>query len=269
VNSSNHYTAQPLTAEIVAALDRAKMLGFYRERFRNAANFTVFMVGAFTPDVAVPLLAQYVGSLPSTGQRTDEFKDVGIRFPTDVQRVVVEKGREPRSQTVVSFFADPPVDSMEAERINAATLVLQTTLRDMLREELGQTYTVSVGQSRPIPQRGAGYMQVNFGAAPDNINAMAERVLKEIQRLQTEGPTQALVDSAKETARRTYETSMSENGYWLGQLVTAHQFDLNPSNILNRRERIDAVTRESVQQMFQKYFPLTRYTVVTLMPEQQ
>ena len=58
---SNHYTAQPITAESLTGIDRATMTAFYRERFRNAADFTVFMVGAFTLDRAVPLLAQYVG----------------------------------------------------------------------------------------------------------------------------------------------------------------------------------------------------------------
>ena len=50
VNTSNHYTAQPLTPERVDALDREKMIAFYRERFANAADFTFFMVGAFKVD---------------------------------------------------------------------------------------------------------------------------------------------------------------------------------------------------------------------------
>ena len=67
INSSNHYTAQPLTAERVAALDKAKMSAFYKQRFANAADFTFFMVGAFKVDEALPLLARYVGSLPAAG----------------------------------------------------------------------------------------------------------------------------------------------------------------------------------------------------------
>ena len=81
INTSNHYTAQPLTPERVDALDREKMIAFYRERFANAADFTFFMVGAFKVDEALPLLAQYVGSLPSTGKPTSSFKDVALHFP--------------------------------------------------------------------------------------------------------------------------------------------------------------------------------------------
>ena len=69
LNACDHYTSQPLTEARIASLDRQKMVSFYRDRFANAADFTFFMVGAFKIDAAVPLLAQYVGSLPSTGRQ--------------------------------------------------------------------------------------------------------------------------------------------------------------------------------------------------------
>src|SRR5262249_37450361 len=159
----------------------------------------------------VPLLAKYVGSLPSQGKRTSEFKDVGLQFPPSIERERCEKGREPRSQTAISFFADPPPDPAEQERVAAATTVLQTILRDVLREDLGQTYTVSVGQSQLVHQRGAGYIQVSFGAAPENIDTMADRVLQEIKRLQQDGPSADLTAKAKESARRSFETNLKQN----------------------------------------------------------
>ena len=267
MNSSNHYTEQPLTAERVATLDRSKMFKFYKERFANAADYTFFMVGSFKLDEVIPLLTQYVGSLPSTGKRTTNYKDLAIHFPTGIERTVVEKGREPRSQTVISFFADPSIDLDESERIGAATTVLQTRLRDILREDLGQTYTVAVGLAQPLPQKGAGHMQVNFGAAPENIQTMTDRVLQEIRRLQQEGPSPELVNSAKETARRGYETSLKENQYWMRRLQSAHMYGTEPGEILQRPKRIDGVTPAGVQEVFRKYFPLDRYTVATLMPE--
>jgi zinc protease len=268
VNTSNHYTSQPLTPERVQSIDRSKMIAFYRDRFSNAADFSFFMVGAFKPEEVIPLLAQYVGSLPSTGKRTSNFKDVGLHFPAAIERARVEKGREPRSQTVISFFAEPPIDSTEGERISAATTVMQTRLRDILREELGQTYTIAVGLSQDLPQTGGGHMQVNFGAAPENIQAMTDRVLQEVQRLQKEGPPADLVASAKETARRGYETSLRENNYWLRRLQTVLMYGTPVGEILTRAGRIDAVTPAGVQDVYKKYFPMERYTVITLVPAQ-
>ena len=266
VNTSNHYTAQPLTPERVASLNRDAMIAFYRERFANAADFTFFMVGAFTPDEAIPLLAEYIGALPSTGKKTSTFKDVGLRFPTEDRKAKVEAGREPRGQSVISFFADPSIDPQEQEYVIAANTVLDIALRDILREDLGQTYTVQVGLSQPLPQRGAGHVQIRFGAAPENLDTMIARTLQEIARLQKEGPSVDLTNRAKESARRGYETAMRTNDYWLGRLQTIQTYDRDPGEILTRAKRIDAVTPQVLQETFKKYFPADRMTIVTLVP---
>ena len=266
VNTSNHYTAQPLTLDTVAGLDRSKMFGFYRSRFANAADFTLFMVGALNVDQTIPLLARYVGSLPSTGKRTSEYEDLAIHFPTTIQRVQVEKGSEPKSQTVIAFFADPTADAMEQEKIAAATTVLDTMLRDQLREDMGQTYTVSVGLSQALPQRGDGYVEVDFGAAPENIQPMTERVLQAVRQLQQDGPSTDLTAKAKEAARKSYETSLKQNAYWMGRLQRIHLLGTDPGDILTRPARIDALTPSALQDTFKKYFPLDRYTIVTLVP---
>ena len=75
-----------------------------------------------------------------------------------------------------------------------------------------------------------------------------------------------LLNRAKESARRNYETALKQNPYWLGRLQTEHLFDQNPALLLHRAERIDALTAQSVQDAFRKYFPIDRHTVVTLVP---
>jgi zinc protease len=267
INSSGHYTSKPLTVERVNALDRAKMVAFYKQRFANAADFTFYMVGAFKVDEALPLVARYVGGLPSTGTPSSSFKEVGITFPARSTDAKVEKGREPKSETVISFFADPPGDDpLEQERILAATDVLEIALRDILREELGQTYTVAADLAQHLPQRGGGHVQVSFGASPDNIDKMTARVMQEVQRLQKEGPSEDLVNRAKETARRNYETQLRTNNYWLGRFQAVNLWKQDPGIIAKRVERINTLTPASVQEAFKKYFPADRRTVITLVP---
>ena len=267
INSSGHYTSQPLTAEAVAGVNRETMLRFYRERFSNAADFTFFMVGTFDPAIVTPLLARYVGSLPSTGPRTSRARDLDRRFPSGIVREKVVKGREPRANAIVSFYAEPASDPAEQERILAATNVLETALRDTLREELGQTYTVGVGLAQSLPQRGDGHVRVTFSGAPANIDAMVERVLAQVRTLAENGPSEDLTSRAKEGARRDYETALRQNGYWLGRLQGVHLLGGDPRDILTREARIQAVTSSVLREIFRQYFPLDRYTVVTLVPE--
>jgi zinc protease len=267
VNTMAHYTSRPLTVDRIRSLDRAAMVSFYKERFSNAADFTFFMVGAFKVDEVLPLLSTYVGGLPSTGKAVSRYKDVGIAFPSATVRATVEKGKEPKSSTVISFAADPPIEEHEQTRVEAATDVLEIALRDILREELGETYTVSVRLAQSPPQRGGGHIEVAFTASPDNVDKMIARVQQEVARLQKEGPSQDLTTRAKESARLEYQTAMKQNGFWLGRLQSAKMLDRDPLLILSRPQRIDAVTPDVLHEMFKKYFPMDRYTVVTLKPE--
>ncbi len=267
VNASGHYSAQPITVERLSKLDRAAMVSFYRERFSNAADFTFFMVGAFKVEEAIPLVGRYVGSLPSKGKPTTTWKDTGIKFPAAIERATVQKGKEPKALTVLAFAADPTPDATEQGRVEAATEVLEIAMRDILREELGQTYTVSVGLSQQLPQRGAGFIAVQFGGAPDTIDKMVERTLQEVKRLQQDGPSEDQTNRAKEAARREFETSMKQNNPWRGRLEATKLLDRDPLVILQRPERIDAITPAVLHETFKKYFPLDRYTVVTLVPE--
>jgi zinc protease len=167
----------------------------------------------------------------------------------------------------VSFFADPPIEENEQTRVEAATEVLEIALRDILREELGETYSVSVGLSQLAPQRGGGHIEISFGASPANVDRMVTRVLEEIARLQKEGPSEDLTTRAKETARRAHETAVKQNAFWLGRLQSAKLLDRDPMLILSRLQRIDAVNPTVLHETFKKYFPMDRYTVVTLLPE--
>jgi zinc protease len=267
VNSSNHYSAKDLAPADVPALNLETMRRFYNARFSNAADFTYFFVGAFSVDEITPLIEKWIGSLPSTGKKSAAARDMGVRFPAVVVKEGVNKGKEPASQTVLTFFADPGFDELEMHRVRAAAGVLNIRLREILREEMGGTYGVGVGFSNTPPLKGYGTTVVQFGSAPENVDKMVAATLKEIERLKTEGPSADDVDKVKELERRDLETNTKQNSYWLGSMQTVHMYGWDPAGIARRLDRTEKLTPEIIKSMFQKYFPMDRYTLVTLKPE--
>lgn len=267
VNASNHYSAKQLKVGDLLGLNLENMQRFYRERFANAADYTYFMVGAFQVSEVTPLVAQWIGGLPSTGKKTSEFRDMGVRFPERVVRDEVKKGREPASQTVIAFYTDAGGDELEMHRVRAATNVLSIRLREILREELGGTYGVQVGYDNNMPLRTDGVVIVQFGSAPENVEKLSEAVFTEIRRLKEQGPSADDVGRIKEMERRDLETSARQNQYWQGSLQTVHMYGWDPASILRRPQRTEALTGEMLHGIFKRYFPLDRYTVVTLKPE--
>ncbi|MGQ0732497.1 MAG: M16 family metallopeptidase [Acidobacteriota bacterium] len=267
VNTSNHYSARSLQAADLGQLDLEAMQRFYRARFSNAADFTYFIVGAFSVDQITPLVEQWLASLPSTGKKTAAFRDTGVRFPSAMVTDGVRKGREPRGQTVISYFADARLDELEMHRARAAASLLGIRLRDILREELGGTYGVSVAYTNTLPLGGYGAMTVQFGSDPGRIDTLTAEVLKEVERLKAEGPSPDDVARVKELERRDLETATKQNAYWMGSLQTVHMLGWDPVGVSRRAERIEKLSPEVLHETFKKYFPRDRYTVVTLRPE--
>jgi zinc protease len=267
ITTSGHYTSKGLTAADVPALDLATVRREYTTRFANAADFTWFFVGAFDEAAIEPLVAQWIGALPSTGPRRTAFRDMGVRFPAGVERAVVTKGREPASQTAMSFFADTGLDELEMHRARAAATLVGMRLRDLLREQLGGTYGVSVNYGNIAPQKGYGMMQVSFGSAPDRVDALQRAVVDEIARLQKDGPTADDLQKVQEMERRDLETSARQNAYWMGSLQTVHILGWDARTIARRLERTNALTVPVLHAALKRYLPLDRYTVVTLKPE--
>ena len=267
LNTVDHYTSRPLRMDDVAKLDADAMWKFYGDRFSNAANFTFFFVGNFTVDAITPLLATYVGSLPSKGTPDSRAADVHLQFPAAVQRETVTKGSEPRAQTVITFFSDTGLDEAQTARVRAAADIVENKLRDILREQLGGTYSVSVGYSDTAPQPGYGTTTVQFGSSPENVEKLSAAVLTEVDRLRRDGPTATDLQVVKEADKNDLAQALRQNPFWLNALQSAHVLGRDARMIPRRAERTDALTTENVHEAIRKYLPANRYTVVTLVPE--
>lgn len=264
---SGHYSAKSLTPADVQALDLRVMRQGYADRFGNAADFTFFLVGAFDEAAVVPMVEKWLASLPSTGPRRTTFRDMGMTFPKGIERAEVKKGKEPASQTAMAFFADTGLNEIEMHRARAAATLVGMRLRDILREQLGGTYGVSVNYGNTAPQKGYGTMTVSFGSAPDRVEMLQKAVLDEVTRLGAEGPSADDLQKVQEMERRDLETSARQNQYWLGSMQTVHMLGWDAAGIARRLERTNALTVPVLHETIKKYFPLDRYVVVTLKPE--
>jgi zinc protease len=267
LNTGNHYTSKPLTTEAVAALKLDTMQRAYKERFSNAADFTFFIVGTFDPAQVAPLVERYIAALPSTGNRASQTKPLGFRFPAALQKIRVERGREPKSETEITYFLDAGDDEDEIALADAAADVLQIRLRDELREALGSTYSVSASYGNILPERGYGTLSIEYGSSPENADKLADVVVSEVGKLRAKGPTADEIAKVVEQNRQDLETAARQNPYWLSSLQSTHLLGRDPKSILERSARLARVTPERVHAAVERYVSDTRYTVATLVPE--
>lgn len=241
-------------------------LAFYRERFADASDFTFVFVGTVDPATLRPLVEQYLGSLP-TLDRTESYRDLGVRMPPEVVERVVRKGIEPKSQTSLTFHGPFVYDQTQRVTIRAMADVLQTRLREALREELGGTYSVNVAAGYERIPRSEYSVSIGFGSDPANADALAARVFEEIARFKADGPTDTQVRDVRAALLRDFETNVRQNTYVLSQLVFKYQVGEAPETLLEVPTYYEALTPAALQAAARTYLDTSRYVKVVLLPE--
>jgi len=267
VNSGGFYMNKIPTSQQVGAVKLADALDFYRKRFTNAADFTFFFAGTFKTDSIVPLLARYLGSLPSTGRRASKWRAVGPRFPGGITQAEIRKGSEPKGSVRITYFTREPIEELDQHRANSAASILTDHLRSSLRELLGGTYSVSARFQHQFPLDGYSTMTVSFGCDPARTDTLIAVAMGEVKKLTEQGPSPEDVSKEQEVQRRELETSMKQNNYWTGSLQTTSLLGWDPRRIGKRKERIDLLTQANLLESYRKYFPADHYSVVRLAPE--
>jgi len=262
-----HYRARPMSAEVLGEADLAQMQAFYAERFADFSDFTFLIVGTFQPDDLRPLVEQYLATLPSTG-RKETWRDVGMRTPEGAIEKEIRRGIEPRSQVGIVFSGDMEWTMESRRALNMLRETLDTRLREVLREDLGGTYGVSVQASlRDQPYEHYQFAIV-FGCDPERVDELVSKVWETIESFHEEGPEEVHLTNAREQVFRSWETGMEENGYWLSTLEFYLARGMDPARILiNPAKALEEVSPADVANMARKVLRKDQYVRVTLYPE--
>ena len=267
ITTDNHARADDFpTPEELDGINLNRVNEIYAERYADADDFTFFLVGNFNVEAIKPMLGTYLGSLP-TKTGSEQWKDVGIRPPVSNQSHELKKGTDPKSLVYVNFYS--PIEFTQQNRYELYSMVdvLRIKLREVMREDKGGVYFVSVGGSpQRIPEEQAT-VTIYFSCSPENAEGLIAAAEEEIKRLQKEGTTQEYLQKVKETQRRTYETNLKENSFWMGNLRFYYTSGGDPLKIINYPNLVENLTLDDIKAAANKYINFDRQVKVVLVPE--
>jgi len=268
--TQNHPRMRPPTVEMLEKSDLKESLEFYKDRFADTDDFIFVFVGSFDPAQMKPLVERYLGALPAT-DRKEKWRDIGVRPPKGVIQENVYKGTEPQSQTRIAFTGKFDYGK-QAERtgIRALAMTLETRLRDIVREELGGTYSIGVSAGISWLPRESYTITISFGSDPERTDELVRTILDEIENLKKNGPTAQQVSDTREAMLRAFETSLQENRTYLAQLTSDYRRGEEPGKSLRTYpSSVRQLTPASLGSAARKYFNMKNRIRVTLMPENE
>ncbi len=264
--SQNHRRRRPTTPEVLKNVDIDKALAIYRDRFAEAGDFTFVFVGNVQLDTLKPLVETYLGSLPTKG-RKETWRDVNVRPPRGLHQKTVRKGQEPKSMVVVTYHGKERWSRDTENDMRMLGDALRIRLREVLREDMGGVYGVSVGggiSRRPRPEYG---FRISFGCAPENVDKLKRAVFDEIKAIQDKGIGEDVIAKIKETRVRAHEVDLKSNAFWNGKLVNAYAFGDDPKLIPDISEAVAKVSSARVGAAARKYLNPKEHIIGVLEPE--
>ncbi|MBX2844056.1 MAG: insulinase family protein [Flammeovirgaceae bacterium] len=254
------------TMEELDAINLDKAFEIYQERFRDASDFTFFLVGNFDVEEIKPLLETYLGSLPDIN-REETWKDIGMRYPEGVVKEEVKKGADAKSQVTLAFTGDLEYSREVAHNIRSITEILQIKLTEKLREEMGGVYgSRANGSAQQLPVENYS-ININFTCSPENVQSLIDATFGEIKKLQEEGPLEKDLVKIKETQKLEMKEGLKQNGTWLSVLRNHYIYEREYEDILDYAKRIDAMTADELKETAKKYFNFENYAQIVLYPE--
>ena len=213
----NHPMAMRVKAEMIDQIDYNRIMEMYKDRFKEAGDFTFLFVGNINLEEAKPLIETYLGGLP-TINRKENFKDIKLDIQKGARKNLFEKQMETPKATVLNIISgNCPLNLKNSLLMTILSQTMDMVYTETIREKEGASYGVgTVGQIN-YPKDEAIF-QIVFDTDPTKREKMEQIVMTELQKVAQEGPRPEHLAKVKEFLLKKHIENSKENSYWLGQL---------------------------------------------------
>lgn len=258
---------QSITSEHVTAASRDDILSNVHGMLANAADYTFYFVGDIDTDTLVPLMEQYIASLPAdaatavTSFTTNPDFEVTTGSGYHESTAAMET---PQSWVFIEFCGTMPYTAKNKALATVAAQILSKRLLDKVREEMGATY--SIGANGGLQRAAANncVFQIAFPMKPE-FRQETLPIIKDIVNAMTSTVTADELRPAVEYLVKTARESLEKNESWIGAM-TATQIN-GVQTFTNAEETASSITVDDVQNFMQQLLSQGNYREIVLDPE--
>ena len=244
----------------------SRILAIYKEQLGNAQDFNFIFVGNLDVEKMKPLLATYIGGLPSV-KKPAAFKDNGLRPVQGDQTFTFRKGTEPKSLIVNVYSGEVPYSEDLDLKTTALTEILNIKIIEDIREKMSAIYGGGIGGGLQKYPYQSYSLIAQFPTAPEHVDTVLKAAQMEIDSLKKFGPSQVNLDKVKKTWLEQYKVNVKENGYWSGKLQGIYFNGDVAQRIYNYEKLVNALTVDDIKATANKLFDDKNVLQAVLLPE--
>ena len=242
----HHPRVFAMQPEHVDQINYDKVMQMFNDRFSDAGDFKFFFVGNIDLETAKPLIAKYLGSLPSNG-RKEASRDTGMRWQKGLRVNEYAKPLQTPQATIFMGYTGKVAYTLRNSILMSVLYqALDMDFTEQVREQEGGTYGVTcMGQLTKYPEE-EEILQIVYQTDPtkrQQLNTLIDKIVAEMAQ---NGPSEAHLQKVKEYMQKQYTDNQKENSYWLGNL--SEYFDSGVDFTQGFLDIVNSLTAKDVQQ---------------------
>lgn len=249
-------------------IDLEKIEQVYRDRIKDASDFTFFIVGNIDEETVKPLVEKYIGSLKSE-YRKENWRDNKVRGPKGKTVKEIELELEtPKATVITNFSKDMKYSVYNNICNNILSGILDLRYTENIREKEGGTYGVSVQPGVTREPYSSYSITMSFDCDPDKAAHLKSLIYAETEKMMQQAPTQEEVSKVVSNMLKNREQSKNHNGYWMNALYSFYVSGINPADPKNFEDIVNKITPKDIQKFAQSLFKGADVVDMTFKPKQ-
>lgn len=232
------------------AMSFDRMVAIYKDRFRDASDFTFYLVGDISREEAQKWVARYLGALPSE-HRAEKAVSYDFSRSGSLTRTIEANIPDHKYMVNIEFTNHLPLKRPDEFTLSVLQMILQDRYHNSIRESEGGSYGVKV-MATAIPQR----ISVRFESSLEKGDRMRAIVHEEIRRLVADGVTEEEVtDQLLRIGKGLSEPRDNQsNAHWLDRVHYYVEVGRLPETPEEALKMAGKVTPAKVQALASKFF---------------
>lgn len=233
-----------MTADDVKSVNYDRALELGKQLYGNAKDYTFYFVGNFDEKQILPLIEQYIASLPSNGKQFKNQETLPVKG--EVINKFTKAMENPQDIAAEIWCSEAPYTLKNAILADVAGRLLGMDYNRNIREKLSAAYYAGADAMESIRMNGKTMLVGVTANAMMNPDKSKDAIpcfytgLDEAMK----APNAEDLQKVKEILLKQADVSVKQNGYWLGVISQYLTYGIDTHT--NYKKEVSAVDAKAV-----------------------
>jgi zinc protease len=230
------------------ALNSKKMLEIFRSKFGDMNHFHFTIVGDISPEKLEPIMAKYLGNLPSRKTDDEQYDNKPYDRLHGMHRFVRAYNTTNIANNTLEYRSKLPFSMKTMAELDAVKSILRVRLRKLIREKKSGTYGIGVDCTLTRELGDITQCDINFAADPSRTDELVELTRKVIDGFVSAGPSTEEMANYKAEFGVSNKLARKQNSYWKMVIESSNKYNTPLETYLQFPDTVDKLSAADVHE---------------------